>query len=190
MAAPQPKLNQLRRYPIAAICGGITIVVVAVFALRFGLLDEAKQQLAQQQSEADALHRNIRNGTELPDQLTALQNGLARLEQRLMKSGDVAAYQQFFFKLETDSGVKIVRFQPANTARSSQVKQPGSYQPLGFDLTVEGGFPDLVRFAHNLEASSRHFRMVSFSVRRGAAAGPVQSNLVTLVMGLELLGSQ
>jgi hypothetical protein len=188
MAAPQPNLSLLRRHPLATICGGIALVVLGAFVFRYSSLDDAKELLAQQQGKAESIHRNIRNATELPEHLAALQSGVTRLEEKLMRSGDVAAYQQFFFKLETDSGVKIVRLQPTATSRPGQGKQAGTYLPLGFDITVEGTFPDVVRFSRNLESSARYFRLGSFSVRRGGGTG--QSNIVTLIMGLELLGSQ
>jgi len=110
-----------------------------------------------------------------------------------MRSGDVAAYQEYFFKLEKDSDVKIVRLLPTGSTKITATKQPLAYRPMGFDLTVEGAFANVVRFLRNLESGSKHYRLVSFSVRKGTGAGggPLgQSNFVTLVMGLELLGSQ
>jgi hypothetical protein len=193
MAAPQPTLTLLRRHLLATICGGLTLVVVAAFIYRFGVLDEKKQLLDQAQKDSDALHHNLRNSAELSEHLAALKTGLERLEGKLMRSDDVAAYQQYFFKLESDAGVKILRLQPLNSVRAVGAKPAGAYRPLAFDLTVEGAFADVLAFLRSMETGTRHFRMVSFSARPagtspGNAAGG--TNVVTVALSLELLGSQ
>jgi len=95
MAASKPTSSFFRRHLLASVCCGVAAVIGGVYALRFGLLDEAQQLHVQTQGEAEALHRNLHNAAELPEHLGTLRNGLVRLEEKLMRSGDVAAYQEY-----------------------------------------------------------------------------------------------
>lgn len=193
MALSQSNQGPFRRYPFASICLCVTMVALALYGYRYGILNEERELLVQKRSEADLSQRNLRNSADLPEHLAALQKGVTSLEEKLMRPGDVAAYQQFFFKLETESGVKIARHQPVVSSRGAKEtkdKPTGAYRPMAFEAVVDGTFAEGIRFLRNLESGPRHYRLVSLSVRRGGAPGTATADVVNLVVGLELLGSQ
>ena len=194
MSKAPTKTNLLRRYPLALACAGLALVLAAVYFLRSGTLADERTKLEQLESDGKTIERNVRNSAALEEHLATLKAGLAGLESKLTRVDDVSANQEYFYGLESASGVRMSVLRPLGAPKTVAAGQ--NYQPAGFSVVVEGEYPQLIAFLHALETGSRLYRLVDFNVQRASAAvvaeasasGPAQKEVLTI--NLQLLAAK
>ena len=193
MSKAPTKANLLRRYPLALACGGLALVLAAVYFLRSGTLGEERTKLEQLETDGKKIERNVRNSAALEEHLAALKAGVAGLEEKLTRLDDVSGNQEYFYGLESASGVRMSVLRPLGAPKTAAAGQ--NYQPAGFSVVVEGEYAQLIAFLHALETGSRLYRLVDFSVQRASAgvvvedaAGSAQKEALTI--NLQLLAAK
>ena len=188
--ATQPSVNGLfQRYPLATISVGVWVLLMAVVGYRFGALGEAKELLAQKEVEGKRIETNVRNAAGLDKQLETLNAGLLKLESKLIRTVDVGPNQQYFYDLESSTGVKISVLRLSGTAKARGAG--GVFKPVGYTVGVEGRFSQVVAFLQVLERGAHHYRLVDFVVQRAGQEQPGETigGRVFMNLNLELLAS-
>lgn len=189
MSRPQSVKGPFKRYPFASICVAIFVVLLVGLFFRNGTLSEAKAALAEKESAGERSEKNVRNGAGLGKQLEILQSSMAKLEAKLIRVGDVGPNQQYFYELETAAGVKL---SVLRTLGAVKTKRKGAvYQPVGYNVVVEGRFPQVLDFLHGLERGGRNYRFVDLKLNRIGQEQPTgeKGASVVLTLNLELLAS-
>ena len=178
-----------RRYPVASACVVLWGALLIGLFFRFGALDEGRALLEQKETEGKRIERNVLNGAGLDKQVAALKASLERLESKLIKPDDVGPNQQYFYELEGATGVKL------STLRSTGVpKSKGTsalFRPVGYNVVVEGRFPQVLAFVQALEIGGRHYRLVDYTIQRTGLELVPEGKVgnVVLNLNLELLAS-
>lgn len=180
-------ISAFKRQPIGFGCGAICLVCGLWLYFRSdasAALQEASDQKTLEVAKVDA---NIRNSERLRDQAAALVTAASELESRLMRADQLAVNQQYFYRLEGETGVKLVDIRQSGVAAAKTGAKVGLYIGVPYNVSAQGTFPQVLAFLRRLE-TGRHFSRfttVTFDKVTGADAG---AGLITVTIAVELLG--
>jgi hypothetical protein len=179
-----------KKYPVAIGCGALSLVLLTGSYIRYSRADELAVLLKQKEVEGQRILDNIRNGANLSEQYEALTAATRELESRLVRSTERARNQQYFYRIESETGVKEVSLQPISPTSGQQRDPKTFYAGIGYAVSVQGDFRQILGFVGRLESGPYFYRLISGSVfrqgqRRAADSTPP---VLTLTLNLELLG--
>jgi len=185
-------LKFLRRHAFAAICCTLAVATGVTYFIRIDLLDHARTETDLRQKEAENMKRNLRNATGLREHLADLNVLLSVVDARLVRAEDLASNLQYFYRLESETGAKILllrQLTAAGTEATAASKVP--YRPIPYSLIVEGSFPQVMAFLTRLERGAHFNRTRVFTAQRGAtdSAQGIRSGTVVVNLNIELMGS-
>ena len=179
----------LKKFPIAIGCGLLSVILLAGSYWRNSRAGELAEQLKQTEEQGQKILDDIRNGANLAEQYDALTATTKDLEARLVYSGERARNQQYFYRLESDTGVKELSLQPTSIARPPLHGPKPIYTGIGYAISVQGDFRQILDFVTRLESGQHFYRMTSGSVTRAGVRGAGESTgAVTLTLNLNFLG--
>jgi Tfp pilus assembly protein PilO len=176
----------IKKNPIGFGCGALCLVLVAAMYYRSDLVPAAETELDQQSAEAERLAGNLKNATQLQEQLDAMIAAGKQVEYRLVHPGDLAKNQQYFYKLEADTGTKIDCHQNALPVEKDRKTL---YLSVPYTVNVQGDYSQILSFLRKLESGAHYCRVLNATlVSGGAGAGESAESPLTLNLNLELLG--
>lgn len=176
MTGPQV-ITWMKRNPIPVGAGLLSLALAATIFLRSDLVPEANATLDAKSTEARRYDLNLTNSTQLKEHYEAMAGATKEIESRLIRPSQLGINQQYFYRLESEYGVKL-----SELRQDSRTQSQGSFIAVPFALTVQGDFPAVVGFVQGLENGAHYCRVLSASCTADRT-GPV-----TLVLNLELLG--
>ncbi len=174
----------IKKNPLPVGCGVLALLIGVVIYLRMDLVPETTKLLEQKTAEGERLHANVNNAAQLPEQLAAITEARTEIEKRLVRGVDLAQNLQYFYRLEADTGVKILTLRQNPMA---QVK-PGAKPALtgvGFNVSFQGPYLTVMEFLRRLESGTHYSRFTAVSV---GVAGSNRTAPLTFSVSLELLG--
>jgi hypothetical protein len=187
----------LKKHPFSAACAGLSVLLVAGYFFRQGSVPEAEALLEQRTTESRRLKANISNSTALKEHVAALEDANAKVNQRLVRSADLAKNQQYFYKIEADTGVKLADLRPGGAAapgaRPAAAAGPKKhFSTVPYTCTVQGTYSQLLAFLRKLEQGEHFPRILSASVSVSGGGGEDTASeadpVLSLTIGIELLG--
>ena len=174
----------LKKNWIGAICFAVSVAAFGWWYYRSGDVPAKDQDLQQKSVEAQRYALNLNNSTQLQDQFDILVAANKEVAARLV-SKDIGKNIQYFYKLENESGAKLVtdpRQAPAAGPAKGAVK--GSYQPVQFTVAVQGDLSQVLGFLRRLESGAHYGRVLG-----ATCTVPQERSLpLSLALSLELLG--
>ncbi len=177
----------LKRYPIAIGCGLLSVIAVVGYSVRNSRASELGVQLKQVESQAQKILSNVHNAANLQEQYSVLTTATKGLESRLVRSTERARNQEYFYEIESEAGVKETSLQQGNIDPKKNAHR--TYCGVGFTVSVEGNYRQILDFVGRLESGHYFCRMVSATVSRRSgrnASGP--ESLLGLTLNVEFLG--
>ena len=174
----------LKKHPIGVTCGIISLAGGVFLYFSSDTVDTTKQQLDEITQQSEAMVSNVRNSAGLAQQAEAIQQATKQLESRLVKANQLATNLQYFYRLESDTGVKLT------DVRQNQVGRPGSSLFIGipYAVTFQGNFKQVMEFLQRVE-SGKHFAKYS-SISLSKTVGTENAGgLLSVSMSIELLGT-
>lgn len=180
----------LKKYPLAIGCGTLSVILLAGLFLRGSRAGDLAAQLKQKEQDGQRILDNVRDGTNLAEQVETLAAAVRGLESRLVRGSERAANQQYFYQLESETGVKEISLQPASTAPADRRRGPKTlYTGVGFAISVQGDYRQILNLIGRLESGPHFYRLVRASVIHNKASGSNRGGgTITLSLTLELLG--
>ncbi len=180
----------LKKYPLAIGCGTLSAVLIAGLFFRSSRAGDLAAQLKQKEQDGQRILDNVRDGTNLAEQYDALAAAVRGLESRLVRGSERAGNQQYFYQLESETGVKEISLQPAATGPADRRRAPKTlYTGVGFSISVQGEYRQILSFIGRLESGPHFYRLVRGSVIHGKAGSSGRgADALTLTLTLELLG--
>jgi hypothetical protein len=187
-------LKFLKRHAFAAVCCIVVVATGVTYVVRMDLLDAERERIDQLQKEAENIKRNLRNAAGLQENLTDLRVLHSIVDARLIRPEDLATNLQYFYRLESETGVKILLLRPMpGTGAAAAAPAGGSapYRPISFSVIVEGSFPQVMAFLTRLERGPHFNRTKTFTAQRGAtdSAEGIRSGTVVVNLSVELMGT-
>jgi hypothetical protein len=181
-------LATLKANPISVACGALALALGVGIYFRSDRVPEAEALLDQKASLGERIGANINNGVGLAEQTAALAAARQQIDSRLIHPDELAKNLQFFYKLEAETGTKLIDLrQNANQPRGATRGKPG-YIGVGYALTVRGDYIRLLDFLRRLESRQRFCRIMTASVAVNGSSPSERANELTLNLALELLG--
>lgn len=179
----------LKKYPVAIGCGVLSVLLLAGSYIRNSRASELVTLMRQKEEEGQKILDNIRNGTNLPEQFETLSAATKGLEARLVRAPERARNQQYFYRVESDTGVKELSLQPNPSSPAQQRGSKTLYTGISYTIAVQGDYRQILFFVGRLESGPHFYRLISASLSRpGPRGGPNSSPTISLSLTLELLG--
>jgi len=176
----------LKKHPLSVSCVAVALICAGTLYFRSDIGPAMQAELEAKSAEAKKMEGNVRNSANLAQQVAEIQEQRKDLENRLLKVGQLAVNLQYFYKLEADTGVKLI-----DVRQNTAGRPKGLYVGIPFSVTVQGTYPQVMNFLARVEGG-RHFCHVvtsSFS-KIGSPTEPASSTTpdMSLSLNIELLG--
>lgn len=180
----EEQIALLKKNPISVGCGLLSILLGVGIYFRGDAIPTAEAELGQKSAEAERLAQNLKYSVQLNEHLEAVQAAGKVIDSRIIRATQVGTNTQYFYQLESDTGVKMVDFRPQGSAAAKGAKS--LYTPVAFIVSVQGTLPQVLDFVRQLEGGARYARVVTASVSTVPAnrGGPLTLSLVVELLGL------
>lgn len=176
----------IRRNPLRVIAGVVAIFSGVGVYLVADRIDLATEVLKQKASEGEKLANNIKYSAQLTEQYEAMVAASNEIYGRVIHASQLANNLQYFYRLETESGVELVDVRQTTAGvigARSNIKGPTN--GVGFSVSVKGNYATLLGWLRRIENGPHYCRIVSASI---APAGLDRTGPLTLSVALELFG--
>ena len=174
----------IRKNPITFACGAFCLLLGLSYYFRFQLVDEAETELAQRTAEAERYALNGKNAAQLKEQLEALVVANKEVDTRIVRASQLGLNHQYFYKVFGETGVKQIDLRQTGLAPVPKGAK-NAFVPVGFTVSVQGEYAQLLRFLRHLESGARYCRVLTASC---SLPGADRLGPLTLSLNLELLG--
>jgi len=176
----------LKKYPLAIGCGTLSAVLLVGLFVRSAKAGDLAALLKQKEQDGQRILDNVRDGASLAEQCDELTAAVRQLESRLVRNSERAGNQQYFYQLESETGVKEINLQPAPAPVDRRRGPKPLYTGVGFTISVQGDYKQILAFIGRLETGPHFYRLNRASIVRAKGSGTADS--LTLSLNLELLG--
>ncbi len=177
-------LALVKKNPIGVGCGVLSLLLAGAIYYRSGQVPDAEDAVTQKTAEAQRYSANLKNGVGLKEQLDELTEANKEIDRRLVHVGQSLNNSQFFYKIESESGVKEAVLAQTTTVAPKPAPK-ATFIPVGFSVTEQGNLGQLLDFLRRLESGAHYCRVMS--VTCSGVSGDHNAPL-TLTLSLELLG--
>lgn len=171
-----------KRHPVPLGCACLTFLLLVVLYFRFGGLAEVQAKLDEREKTLSKLVGNVKFSAQLDTQLAALQEANQVIQAGALRAGELARNQQLFYRLEADSGVKLLDIRQQPLPLPAKGAPATVYVPITFSLSILGDYGQIMKFLKNLEKGATVSRLVA------ATIGPPVEGGQTVSITVELLG--
>jgi hypothetical protein len=177
----------LRKNMISVACVIVSIGIGFVLYYRSDMLPDAEKILAQRTQQGELLAANIEDAGQLKEQHAALTAANEAILSRMVRVGHLAENMQYFYRLESDTGTKLVnpRQVPWNPPAKNAAKT--FFTPVGFAVVAQGDYGQLVDLLRRLENGEHYCRVVTCTLR---PLTEQRGGQLSLSLTLELMGTQ
>ena len=175
-----------RKNVIAVACGLASIGIAVTIYLRSDLLPQAEKVFAENAQKAALLAANIEDSEQLKDQHAAIKNANQAIADRMIRMGQIAENYQYFYKLESDTGIKVIDMRQVPSAPPLKGAPKTSFTPVAFSLTVQGTHPQLLDLLRRLEGGEHYCRILTCGFH---PLGETRGGPISMLVTLELLGT-
>ncbi len=172
----------IKKNPISFGCGVVAVGLAVAIYFRGGEIPAAEAELAQRTAEAERYAANITYSVSLKEQHDALVAAVKEIDSRLIRASQLGINNQYFFKLESDTGVTMVDFRQGQIAAG---RAKGAYSPVPFNVAVQGEMPQVIHYLNLLESGAHYCRVLSASF---TPVSPTRPGYLSVSLNLELLG--
>jgi Tfp pilus assembly protein PilO len=175
-------IGSLKKNPVSVICSVLALALAGFAYFRLGGAAALQTELDEKSAEAAKLSLNLKNAAQLKEQLEALITAQKQIEARMIRANELTTNLQYFYKLESDTGVKLL---PGSLRQSAGSKKDAkAYQATAFSLSIQGDYRQILTFLRQLESGPRYCRVLSASCNSAPERGP----MLVLSLNLEFLG--
>jgi Tfp pilus assembly protein PilO len=186
----------LKKHPFAAACVGLSLVLLGAYFFRQDAVPQSETLLADRTAESRRLKSNITNSASLKEQVAALEEASRKVDQRLVRLADLAKNQQYFYKIEAETGVKITDLRPGGAASSAAAKPPAGvkkhYSSVPYSCSVQGTYTQLLSFLRKVEEGEHFQRILTATVSMAGGSGEddaaAADPTLSLSINIEFLG--
>lgn len=177
----------IKKHPLGFACLVLSLGLTVAIVLRFDRITVATAELEEKTAEGERLKANITHSSQLAEQVAELEAATARIQERLVKPSELAKNLQYFYRLESETGVKYNDLKQGSTI-SPAVKGKNEYVTVPFTVTLDGGFAQAITYLKRVESGSLFCRINSATINRlGLDVGGQQVNIN---LSLDVLGQK
>lgn len=186
-------LALIKKQPLAFICGLVVVAAGAAFFLRGETVAEAQTLFQEKEDEAQKTEANARNSAGLAEAATEMQELGKQFDARLVRATQLATNLQFFYRLESDTGVKLTDVRQNAIAPAKAGAPKTAFVGIPFAATVQGSYAQVYDFIRRVESGPHFLRINQLTLSKVAPAGgptaAAAGDQMTAQLQLEILGT-
>ncbi len=175
----------IKKHPISVGCGALSLAFAVALYLRVDEIPGAEAELGLKAADGDRIALNIKYSTQLREHADAMAAAIKDVENRIVRPTQLGTNTQYFYKLEGETGVKIVDLRQTAATAAPAKGAKNAYVAVPFSVSVQGSLPQILDFLRQLENGAHYCRVLTASFT-GAASN--RNSPLTLGLSLELLG--
>lgn len=178
-----------KKNPVVTGAVFVCLVLIGAIYFRLDAMPEATTELEARSDEGRRLAENIKNSVQLTEQLAAVTEANKEIDTRLVRTGQLANNLQYFYRLESDTGAKLLDLRQSAPPR---VVLKTAKVPVGFTVAVQGSYLQVFEFLRRLESGTHYCRVMSASlapIDEVGSTGLLRPTNARLTLNLELLGT-
>lgn len=172
----------VKRHPVPIWCAGLSLVLLLAMYFRMGSLDEVQAKLDEREKVLSKLVNNVKFSAQLESQLAALSAANEVFNTGALRVSELARNQQLFYKLEVESGVKLIDIRQVPLPALAKGAAPTVYVPITFSVSILGDYAQIMKFLKLLEKGAAVSRLTSATIGQPLEGGQ------TVTINVELLG--
>ena len=176
-----------KKQPVGIICGLVCVALGVTDYLRSDLQGDLEKTRDEKTAEARRLEGNLSKAARMKEQTDALAAANQSVKERTVKPKDLTTNFQYYYRLEADSGVKLVTLNQTGVSAAPAGAPPTNYVPVSYSVSLQGEFSQVLDFLRRLEHGA-HFARVNSCVLASAAQQGDASAKLTVDLKLDLLG--
>jgi len=179
-----------KKHPVGSVATIVAVAVIAAWFYRHSIMSDMQLDFEGKNNEAERLAANVSYSAQLEEQLHALEEANRVISGRLVNPQDLAINLQYFYKLEAETGVKLLDTRPANLpSGKANASIKGGYKPVQYAVSLQGSYTRVLTFLRRLEQGNCYCRVVSAACSQASGGqGKLESDDVTLSLTVEILG--
>ncbi len=187
----QELIAKIKQYPI--VVGGVilSLILVGAYFTRSGGASALDAKINDMENQLKRFTVNFENSTNLEPQLEEMKTLSAELNERTMDGLQRGLNLDYFYQFERDSNLRIINVaqQEGADTTGETVGKPKleRFDSIGFIVTAEGKYEDLLSFLYELQHDQYFVRIDSFSAQMASDA--LQDN-IRVELRLEILGKK
>ncbi len=185
----QGLLTFVKKHPVGVGCVLLAAVLGVATSFRSGDLDDLRTELDEVSREGARLQNNLRYAARLDEHTATVQQAVASIDAHVIDPDALATNLQYFYRLESELQLKLLDL------RQGTMEGPAkgaSYGPVGYTVTVEGNYRQLLEFIRSLESGALYVRFLSANLSPNRAPGQVAAGggepSIVLSLTLQVLG--
>jgi hypothetical protein len=178
----------LRKNLIAVICVAATIGIGFTIYYRSDALPDAEKVLADKTKEGELLAANIEDSNQLKEQQAAMVDANQVIADRMIQVGQLADNLQYFYRLESETGIKILDLRQNAWSPPGKGAAKTFYTPVGFQVSAQGDYPKVLDLLRRLETGEHYCRVTSCDLKPTNAE--TRGGDLVVALNLELLGTE
>ena len=173
----------IKKNPISVGCAVLSIAIILALYFRRDLKSELDALLAEKTALGERYATNIKNSAQLDEDYNLVSAANKEIDTRAIRINQLGTNSQFFYKLEGETGVKLIDFRQTT---QSATKTKNAFTPVAFAVSAQGDWQQLLHFLRLLESGAHYCRVNSASINANATA---RNGPMTLTLALDLLGT-
>ncbi len=179
----------LKKNPLSSVCVALSLVAALWIFYRGDALATAEAELAEKTALSERYATNLNYSSQLKENYEMVVAANQDIEARFVRVSQLAQNLQYFYKLETDTGVKMTVNQLTQQGLATTAAKQ-ALLPVAFSVSVQGDYTSVVEFLRRVENGTHFSRVLSCTLGAGGVAGvdTGQARSMTLGLSLELLG--
>lgn len=176
----------LRKNSIVVACVAMIAAISFVLYYRSDKLPEAEKVLNEKTQQGQLLQANKEDANQLKEQYAALVADNEAIASRMIHAGQLADNMQYFYKLESETNTKLS--DPRQNAVVLAKNAPKTtFIPVGFSLTAQGDYPQLIDLLRRVENGEHYSRIITCNLK---PVTEIRGGPLVMSVSLELLGTQ
>lgn len=173
----------VKKHPLGIGCGLVALLFAGATVYRRSFIPEVSELLDQKAVESARIATNVKNASQLTDQLGKLTTASKAIEGRLVHASDLANNLQYFYRLEAETGTKILELRQNPGVTKDNAKSV--FNGVSFSISVQGEYPAIVELFRRLETGNHFCRVMAANI---ISSGPDRASALKLSLSVELLG--
>jgi hypothetical protein len=169
----------IKKYPLLVISITLSLGLAFILYFRSGAIESIKTELESLNKEVKRYSSIIGNASQLQEQTDFLIKANQAIKDRTLSAESLAINLQYFYKLESEIGVKYLDLRPAGRS-SNAVGSP--YLTLNYIVTIQGSFDQILTYLKHIERGIYFARVNTTSITGSGST-------VTASLNIDFLGS-
>jgi hypothetical protein len=188
----EDQIKKVRQYPVVTVFGVISLILVIAILIRNPQVSSLRETNEQREREWATIRTNHERSADLEIEVEKLRSFSEEVNRRLISADTIANNYDYFYRIERQTGVRIVNIQqlPVAAARRPQyLPELNDYDLVPFNLTFQGGFDVTMTFLQGIERGFHLIRIESISINRDEGPGITASQrTITTRIEMNILG--